>query len=73
MRTVFAFLLILFINGCATKDSSFVNRVFQTNGATLMHEYFVTLDKLLLQLGVKLKKEIVKFLVKICFCILKMI
>ncbi len=57
MRAVFAFLLILFINGCATKDSSFVNRVFQTNGASLMQEYFVTLDKMLLQLGVKLKKR----------------
>ncbi len=57
MRIVFVFVLILFINGCATKDNNFANRVFQTNGATLMHEYLITLDKMLLQLGIKLKKR----------------
>ena len=57
MRIVFTLLLFIFISGCATKDSSFVGRVFQTNGATLMHEYLATLNKMLLQLGVKLKKR----------------
>ena len=57
MRVVLTIFLILFINGCATKDSNFVNRVFQTNGATLMQEYLTILDNMLLQLGIKLKKR----------------
>ncbi len=45
------------MQGCATKESSFVNRIFQTSGATLMQEYKAALDKMLLQLGKKLKKR----------------
>ena len=57
MRIVISLFLILFINGCATKEGNLVSRVFQTSGATLMQEYRVTLDKLLLQLGIKLIKR----------------
>ena len=54
MRTILAFVLILFLGGCSSKENSFVSTVFQTNGASLMKEYRVTLDKFLLQLGKKL-------------------
>jgi len=54
MRIIFAFVLIFFINGCASVDNGFVSRIFQTNGATLMEEDRITLDKFLLQLGKKI-------------------
>jgi len=54
MRLILAFVLILFLNGCTSKDNSFVSTVFQTKGATLMNEYRTVLDNFLLQLGKKL-------------------
>ncbi len=54
MRVILAFVLILFLGGCSSKENNFVSSVFQTNGAGLMKEYRVTLDKFLLQLGKKL-------------------
>lgn len=54
MRIILAFVLVLFLSGCASKEDSFVSTVFQTKGATLMKEYRQALDKFLLQLGRKL-------------------
>ncbi len=51
------FIILLLFQGCSTKNREFAHTVFQTNGATMMREYYELLDRLLLKLGAKLIKR----------------
>ena len=58
MRVIASFVvLVLLLQGCADKNGEFAHSIFQTNGATLMRDYHLLLDKMLLKLGKKLIKR----------------